>query len=225
MRQLFGIALLSAGLVYGASEPPLAFHLYSTLPSPQSVGTPIGLMPRVENAGKGMLVFRYSVSVDGGPFRVVRDFSQQALFAWAPDLFEQSATIRVNVRNNETKATAQDDLAFRIVPRVNGTAAVVTPTSHPLVALLSAPPCAEGTQFRVAFAAAGEGPVSRTPDQPCRGSISCNVYVAGTRAETEYRLRAEWIAGGSVKAGDWLPLFTPVCWTATSPPSRSPCHG
>jgi hypothetical protein len=28
------------------------------------------------------------------------------------------------------------------------------------------------------------------------------------RAETEYRLRAEWIAGGSVKAGDWLPFHT-----------------
>ena len=62
-----------------------------------------------------MLVFRYSVSVNGGPFRVVRDFSQQPLFAWAPELFEQTATIRVDVRNNETKATAQDELPFRIV--------------------------------------------------------------------------------------------------------------
>jgi len=48
------------------------------------VGTPIGLMPQLENPGTGMLVYRYSVSVNGGPFRVVRDFSQQPLFAWAP---------------------------------------------------------------------------------------------------------------------------------------------
>ena len=79
---------------------------------------------------------------------------------------------------------------------MKGTAPVVTPTAHPLVALFSAPPCPEGTQFRVAFVAAGEESVSRTPAQPCRGSISSNVYVAGMRAETEYRLRGEWITGG-----------------------------
>jgi arylsulfate sulfotransferase len=82
------------------------------------------------------------------------------------------------------------------------------PTAHPLVALFSAPSCPEGSQFRVAFAAAGEEPVSRTPAQPCRGSISSNVYVAGMRAETEYRLRSELIQGASVKAGDWLPFRT-----------------
>jgi hypothetical protein len=156
-----------------------------------------------------MLVARYSVSVNGGPFRVLRDFSQQPIFAWLPELFEQSATIRVTVRNNETKATAKDELPFRIVPRAKGTA-VVTPTSHPLVALFSAPPCPEGSRFRVAFAPAGEESLSRTPAQPCGGSISSNVYVAGMRADTQYRLRQELITGSRVEAGDSLPFQTGI---------------
>jgi arylsulfate sulfotransferase len=207
VHQLLGF-LLFAGLGYSA-ETSLVVHLHPNLPSPQAVGTPIGLIPNIENPGKGMLVFRYSVSVNGGPFRVVRDFSQQALFSWAPELVEQTATLRVNVRNNETKAKAQDDLPFRIVARARE-APVVTPTSHPLVALFSAPPCPEGTQFRVAFAAVGEESLSRTLARPCGGSISSNVYVAGMRAETEYRMREELITGGSLKAGDWLPFHTGI---------------
>jgi hypothetical protein len=199
---------VSAALVYAAADAPLEVHLRSTLPSPQPVGTPIGFAPRVENAGKGMLVARYSVSVNGGPFRIVRDFSQQAIFAWAPELFEQSATIRVAVRNNETKATAQDELPFQIVSRVKGSTPVVTPTAHPLVALFSAPPCSAGNQFRVAFAADGEESISRTPAQPCRGPVSSNVYVAGMRADKDYRLHEELITDGSVKTGDPLPFHT-----------------
>lgn len=206
MRSFLSVLIMSAALCSGADEKPLAVHLYSSLPSPQMVGTPVGLMPRVENEGKGMLVVRYSVSVNGGPFRMVRDYSQQLHFAWAPELFEQSAIIRMNVRNNETKATAQDELAFRILPRAKG-APVVTPTAHPLVALFSAPPCPEGTQFRVAFSAVGEEP-SRTPAKACRASVTSNEYVAGMRAETEYRLRAEWTTGGRVKTGGWLPFRT-----------------
>src|SRR3954447_12571031 len=102
MRSLLGFFLLSAGLGYSA-DPALAVHLHTSLPSPQAVGVPVGLLPQVENAGRGMVVYRYSVSVNGGPFRVVRDFSQQALFAWAPELFEHSAMLRLTVRNNESK--------------------------------------------------------------------------------------------------------------------------
>src|SRR3954452_20640557 len=114
MQRLNILLILFAGLGYSATEPPLNVHLLSTLPSPQPVGTPIGLTPETENVGPGMHVVRYFVSVNGGPFHVIRDFSQQPIFAWAPELFEHTAIIRVDVRNNETKATARDELSFRI---------------------------------------------------------------------------------------------------------------
>jgi arylsulfate sulfotransferase len=207
MRQVLGMTVIFAGLCGLTYAAPLAVHLYSTVPSPQLVGTPIGLAPRIENVSKGMHVFRYSVSVSGGPFRIVRDFSQQNDFAWTPDLYEHEATVRITVRNNETKETATDEARFQIGSRVKGKAAVVTPTAHPLIALFSGPPCPAGSQFRVAFRAEGETSVSRTSAQPCRTSLSNNVLVAGMRADTEYRLRSE-LTGGSTKQGEWLPFHT-----------------
>lgn len=190
-----------------AAETPLTVQLRSTLASPQPVGTPIGLtaLPQGHPPGRETFVFQYSISVNGGPFHVVHDYSQQFAFAWTPDLFEQSATIRVKVRDNDTKATGQAEMPFQFVSRVKDKA-VATPTSHPLVALFSAPPCPMGSQFRVAFHADGEEAISRTPAQPCRGSISSNVYVAGMRADTEYQLRSEVTTGGSVTAGHYLQI-------------------
>ncbi|MEP6537137.1 MAG: aryl-sulfate sulfotransferase [Bryobacteraceae bacterium] len=155
-----------------------------------------------------MHVFRYSVSVNGGPFRMVRDFSQQRDFAWSPELYEHEATVRITARNNETKDTANDEALFRIVSRIKGTNAVVTPSSHPLIALLSAPACPAGSQFRVAFRPEGEESISRTPMQACNPAMSNNVWIAGMRADTEYRLRPEVVSGSKVTEGGSLPFRT-----------------
>src|SRR5438105_1967689 len=102
MRLLLGTMIALVGVCVSTQAAPLSVRLYSTVPSPLLVGTPTGLWPQIENSSKGMHVFRYSVSVNGGPFRIVRDFSQQADFAWAPEMHEQNAAVRVTVRNNET---------------------------------------------------------------------------------------------------------------------------
>jgi len=209
MRQPVGFFLLFAALGYSAAGAPLAVRLVTTLPSPQPVGVPIGLSPRLENVAKGMIVVRYEFSVNGGPFHMVRDFSQRRDFAWAPPLYEHSATIRVTVRNNETKETVAADTPFQIVPRVKGAMPIVAATSHPLIALFSAPACPEGSRFRVSFRSEGEEP-AETPAQACRGSISNNVLVAGMRADTEYKLRQEVTSPGKVTHGDWLPFRTGV---------------
>ena len=208
MRRAFAGLLVLAGLCASALGAPLAVHLRSTLPSPQPVGTAIGLTPRIENVTEGMHVFQYSVRVNSGLFRIVRDFSQHKDYAWTPELFEHDATVRVTARNNKTKETADDEMRFRVVPRVQGTAQLVTATANPLIALFSSPPCPEGTKFRVAFHSAGEEFTQRTPIQPCRGTISNNVYVAGMRADTQYQLRQELVSGDRVKAGDWLSFRT-----------------
>jgi arylsulfate sulfotransferase len=195
------------GLCASAAAAPLAVNLRSSLPSPQPVGASIHLSPRVENPSMGMYVYRYSVSVNGGPFRMVRDFSQARDFTWAPELQEQKATVRVTVRKNGSKETAEDEMPFQIVSRIKGKAAVVTPSAHPLIALFSAPPCQAGSGFRVAFHAEGEEAQTRTGTQPC-GTGSNNVWVAGLRADTEYRMRAEWTRGSDVKSGAWLPFHT-----------------
>ena len=114
--------LVLAALGYSAAGGSLAVRLVTTLPSPQPVGTPIGLSPRLETVAKGTINVRYEFSVNGGPFHIVRDFTQLRDFAWAPALYEHSAAIRVTVRNNDTKETAQAETPFQIVPRVKGAA-------------------------------------------------------------------------------------------------------
>lgn len=202
-----------------ATAAPLAVHLRPTAPSPQPVGVSIGLAPRVENASNGMHVFRYSVSINGGPFHIIRDFSQQRDFIWTPELYEHAPIIRVTARNNESKETAEDDVRFQIVSRIKGKTAKVTPSSHPLVALFSAPPCPEGSTFRVAFSPESEEAITRTSTQPCRGAISNNIWVAGMRSDSGYRLRPEWTSGSSVKPGNWLPFHTGMLDGSTAPVS------
>ena len=203
-RRAFVLAIASG---YSASAgAAFAVHLMTTLPSPQLVGTPIGFSPRIENISKGIHVFRYAASINGGPSHIIRDFTQLRDFAWSPALYEHNATIRVTARNNDTKETAESEVRFQIVPRAQ-TKPVVVATAHPLIALLSAPPCPEGGQFRVAFRPDGEELLSRTPEQACRGGITNNVLVAGMRADTEYKMRVEW-SGGQGKQSDWLPFHT-----------------
>ncbi len=196
----------------------MTVRLQASLPSPQPVGTAVGLVPHVEPGSFSMHVYRYSVSVDGGPFRIIRDFAQQGVsmgpltlqeyFKWSPALYEHEARIRVTARDNKTKETAEAELPYRIVSRVKGSEAVVTPTSHPLVALVSAPACRDGAQFRVAFQPSGDSATSATPLEACRSSRSNNFYIAGMRADTMYRMRTEVVSGGATAAGKWMSFHT-----------------
>jgi arylsulfate sulfotransferase len=210
MAKLMGSIFACAAMSCWASDPPMSVRLLTSLPSPQPVGTPIGLAAHVEDAAKGMLVFRYSVGIVGGPLHIVRDFSQQRDFAWRPALYEHEAMVHVTVRNNETKETAEDEKPFRSVSRIKDASPVITPTANPLIALFSAPPCPAGSTFRVAFRREGSEELNYTPAEECRGSASNNVYVAGMRAGTTYQLRAELVNGNDITAGSWMPFQTGV---------------
>src|SRR4051794_9404582 len=98
-------------------------RILSGLPSPQAVGTVVGLTAIPKEEGDPLKVFdklrfRYSVSVEGGEFHVIRDFSRNPSFAWRPELYEHDAHIRVAVENTETEQTGEADLPFQVVSRV-----------------------------------------------------------------------------------------------------------
>jgi arylsulfate sulfotransferase len=207
MCRLAGLLVIAA---LGCSAAPFSVRLLANVPPPQPVGVRIGLQPFVESLPKGLAVYRYSVSIDGGPFRIIRDYSQDPVFVWSPELHEQDATLRVSVRINETKDVAASDLSYRIVSRVKGPKPQISPTAHPLIALFSAPACPEGNKFRVAYRRAGDEAISRTPGQPCRPSLTNNAYVAGMRGDAEYQMRSEVVAENDVRASAWLPFHTGI---------------
>src|SRR5690242_12381540 len=148
--------LFLLGIVSGLCWSKPSVQLVSTLPSPQMVGTVIGLEARPTLDGdpdKQMrfLQYRFSVSVDGAPFRLLSDFNGTSRFIWRPDLYEHEAHVKVTMRNTSTKESFDSELQFRVLPRAVGGTPTVSPTSVPLVALFSAPACPLGSEFRVAF--------------------------------------------------------------------------
>jgi hypothetical protein len=153
--------------------------------------------------------YRFSVSVDGAPFRILTDFNGGSGFVWRPDLYEHEARVKVTMRNTSTKESFDSELPFRILPRATAGAPVVSPTSVPLVALFSAPACPQGSDFRVAFHRAGDSSrIMRTSSEPCRGTRTNNIYVAGMRADSTYEMRAEVVKGSSSQAGPSVSFHT-----------------
>jgi arylsulfate sulfotransferase len=187
---------------------PMKVHIVTDVPSPQPVGTVIGLTARVDGGAKGSLAVRFDVSENGGPFQLLSDYSRDATFAWAPELYEHESKLRVMVLNQETKETAEAELVFRMTPRKMGADGTVTPTTNPLVALFSAPACAVGGKFQVAFHEEGSSAVSHTPLMACRGTVTNNVYVAGMHADSVYVMRSEVSGSADTKTGKWLPFHT-----------------
>ncbi|HVP00267.1 MAG TPA: aryl-sulfate sulfotransferase [Bryobacteraceae bacterium] len=191
-------------------------RIVPALVSPQPVGTVIGLVAVAKEDGDPFKVlsklrFRFSVSVDGSPFRVVRDFSSQATCNWRPDLFEHQARVKVTLKNIATKMTAESELPFQIVPRVKGQQPVATPTANPLVALFSAPPCPQGSRFRAAFRREGDsGEWFHTGIEPCSGARTNNIYVAGMLADSNYEMHAEILTGDASKPGTSVTFHTGI---------------
>ena len=63
------------------------------------VGTMSGLEARPTMDGdpdkqSRFLEFRFSVSVDGAPFRILSDFNGGSAFVWRPDLYEHDCDLR-----------------------------------------------------------------------------------------------------------------------------------
>src|SRR3954470_14296446 len=106
---LFAGLPLSLALCW--SKPSVT--IVSSLPSPQPVGTVITLEARPTVDGDPdkqtrFLQYRFSVSVDGSPFRILSDFSGESGFAWRPDLFEHDARIKVAMRNKDPKQKGKE---------------------------------------------------------------------------------------------------------------------
>ena len=65
------------------SLPSGGITLSPDQPAPQLVGTPVTWIATVPNDPSG-LVYQFSVGSPGGPFQMVRDFSPDDQFTWAP---------------------------------------------------------------------------------------------------------------------------------------------
>jgi hypothetical protein len=198
--------LLSAGITLTPSEP-----------APQLVGQPITWTATVPDASAG-LVYQFSVKSPHTPFHVVRDFSPDDHFTWAP-MQEGKYRIKVTVKDGfDAQDTESAVVTDKVGSRVAGEEPVISPTSNPLVALFSAPPGPEGT-VHVEFAVAGDNPSwCSTNELPSVPGKSTNFLVAGMLPATTYEMRDVFSDGttsaplrfttGAIPSTLKLPSFT-----------------
>ncbi len=198
--------LLSGGISLTPSEP-----------APQLVGEPIAWTASVPNAAPG-LVYQFSVGSPGGPFQVVRDFSPDNHFTWAP-MQEGNYRIEVTVKDGfDAQDTQSAVVVDEVDSRISGDQAAITPTANPLVALYSVPPGPKG-MVHVEFAVASDDPSWRSTNElPSEPSRSTNFFVAGMLPDTTYEMRDVFSDGttsapslfttGSLPSNLVFPTFT-----------------
>ncbi len=161
-------------------------------PGPQPAGTPITWTATMKTVGT--YVYRFTQSFNSGPERVLRDFSTLAEFQWAP-ITPGDYVVSVHVRrpgDTTELQTARED--FRVTNPAMGSTASVRLTGHPLVAVYSAPPCADDAGQLALEVRRPSDPWQRRIVKPCRapgGPSASGVcfWVAGLRPETTYLVR------------------------------------
>jgi len=174
-----------------ATAQPLgcAVSLQSSAPFPQFVGERIVWTATAASCGAAP-VYQFSVAGPATVRAVVRDFSLDNSFAWAP-MVEGVYEVSVKVNDGFGGITATSAAVSQTVdPRVTGPDAVITPTPNPLVALYSAPACVQGA-MHVRFRPAGsppDTPWTRTNTLPCVPGLSRNFVVAGMLSNTTYEM-------------------------------------
>ncbi len=197
-RQARGLAAVAALCLVPVLRADISMTVSASPGAIQPVGTTIVTTTTASDTNAGTLAYRFAVGPSGGPYTIVRDFNSSNNFEWT-QLQEGAYAIQATVRNNATNQTSQSLLPVTLTSRVAGSAAVISTTRNPLVALYSAPPCNTGSRIRVRFQKAGATAWQATPYTNCTG-LSNNVYVAGMYATTTYNMRHDILTGPALSS-------------------------
>ena len=177
-----------------AQSAQVTITLTPNLPSPQMLGTGIVWSATVQNPVAGHTYdYQFVVALDGN-VQVVRDSGVTRSFTWVPYTVEGIYLVIVRVRD----ITSPTRIVYPYVSAVYGImpwvttpdGSAVNPTSHPLVALFSGPPCTAGHFMIVRFRKSGDTTSSVTNSVPC-SQLSANFYVAGMLPLTQYMMHWE----------------------------------
>ena len=185
--------------------------LSPSVDSPQFLGTNVVWTATVQNGLKGHIYdYRFAVSFNNR-IQIVRDFDRPNSFTWVPHTVEGTYQVIVTVRDVTRvpyTVYAPVSVQYVILPWVTAPGgSAVHPTSHPLVALFSGPPCQAGHSLLVRFSQAGLNVSSTTNSVACSQN-SANFYVAGMLPSTQYMMHWEEIGLNFFAKGPDLPFTT-----------------
>jgi arylsulfate sulfotransferase len=190
---------------------PLAFGMQVTLgpsiSSPAPVATLVTFKATATSSSPGTLWYRFRYHYYGQDSRLIKDYGPESTLVWTASDHEGPYEIDVDVRNIVSGEMASASAYFTMQSLVTNGTPVITPTSHPMVYLYSAPACPAGQRMRVTVTGPGAGAHS-TPYQDCKSGLSMNYYLAGMRGNTKYSVRDEVDTGSAFKTGPSLTLNT-----------------
>lgn len=174
------------------------------------VGTTVTWTAQASDSTNSNAAFTYqfSVGTSVSNLQIRRDFSSVNQFPWTEADQEGTYDIQVVAQETSSSASATAAETFAITSRVAGSSPVVSATSHPLVALFSAPPCPTGSTMQVDFRRSVSSYTYVTSPKSCNGTTSMNFYIGGMRPTTEYVLQGHVVHGTSDTAGAALTFTT-----------------
>jgi hypothetical protein len=204
MRAAFGLLLI------GLASPVFAVSLtmWPDPSGPTFVGERVIWDAGVEGAS-GEVWYRYRVRgpLESG-FRTVRDFSPTSYFVWTPVATEGTYEVEVSALDRATGEVESVVSEYQVSSRIVNNETVITPTDNELVFLFSAPACSDGARTSVEMEAP-DGAKQFTHWMDCAAGQSTNVYLAGMRAATEYKVRQHvTLPDGSTSIGPTLTVST-----------------
>lgn len=182
----------------------------TSLASPQPLGTPVTITASATDTDPGLISYRFAIGPVGtAAAPLVRDFSVNNSFVFAPNLHEGAYKFVVYARNNSTGVIATTRIAsFTYTSLVKGNAPSIHATANALVALFSSPPCAAGgVTMRAEFTEAGSNLPFYTPTQTCQAGQNLNFLIAGMRPKTQYFVNSQTISASGTTVGPKV-LFT-----------------
>ncbi len=194
-------AVLAMSVVAGGAAARAEVSLSALTPSlasPQPVGTAVTFTAEAAGEAAADLRYRFRARAAGGDWQTVIDYGVSNAFVWMPSDSEGAYDVEASVRSRTSGSTAALTVSFLVTPRATA-GPVASPTSHPMVALYSAPPCAAGSTIKVFFKRAFDGIWRSTSAKPCNGTSTMNFLVAGMLTNSTYILRGEVTAGDQVK--------------------------
>ncbi|HEX3684702.1 MAG TPA: aryl-sulfate sulfotransferase [Bryobacteraceae bacterium] len=152
--------------------------------------------------------YQFSVGSSVSSLQVRRDFSSLNQFPWTEADQEGTYDIQVVAQEASSSASATTAQTFTIKSQITGSSPLVSATSHPLVALFSAPACPAGSTMQVTFRRSVSSYTYTTSGKACNGTTSMNFYIGGMRANTEYVIQGHVLSGNSNVAGPALTFTT-----------------
>lgn len=204
MRYIYTVLTALLAVPFASAMP---VTLTGSIPSPAPVATLVTYTAAITDGSTGTFWYRFRTHGYGQDSKLIKDYGPENTLTWTASDHEGPYEIDVDVLNITTGDSGSASTYFTFQSLITGTKPVITPTSHPMVYLYSAPACKAGQRMRVKMTGP-QGAAHYTPYQDCKSGLSMNFYLSGMRGNASFTVAQEVDTGSAIVAGPTMGLQT-----------------